>query len=254
MGDAEKYAGQKRWRRDVADIRRIAEKPAVGQSAKINGKAVAFDTWMIDDLLRRREYSTENDGMRGIAYDGGPAGGHSESSPVEAAALAGLPEDAEQAEIAGREVKPDDWHDHVRPDPVGRQLEKCLDHLSEAARHMRKFEKLAAVVFNAEALMKERQPLTEKCVVCDRPVAGTDRDLLHRARYCTACNSAWKRAGSPHEIEETRWAQGRRQDLEAAGKLWTQSGHTFTSADGNGYRVDELDALVATGTLPTGRS
>ncbi len=251
MGDgAEKYAGQKRWRRDVADIRRIAERPAVGSAAKIQGHEVRFDTHMIDDLLRRREYGTEIDGMRGIAYDGAAGGGHSESSPVEAAALAGLPEADEDAEVNGREVKPDDWRNHIRPDPVGRQLEACLDHLSEAARHLRKFERLAAVVFNADALAKERQPLTEKCLVCERPVAGNDRDLLHRGRYCTACNSAWKRAGRPHDLEELQWAERRRQALEADGKLWSQSGHTFTSADGSTYRVEELDDLVASGTLP----
>ena len=194
---------------------------------------------MIDDLLRRREYGTEVDGMRGVAYDSVGSGGHSDASPVEAAALRGLPEDEDGA---------DDWRKHRQPDPVGLQLEEALDHLSEAARHMRKFEKKLAVIVNAEALAKERPALTENCAVCERPVAGTDRDLLHRGRYCGTCNKDWQRSGRPHDQAETQWAAERRAELFAANKLWSQAGAPVIHE--GGYRVDELDALVANGTLP----
>lgn len=242
-----KYQGQERWTRELDDIIRITDKPSVGKATRIEGEAVMFDLTMLLDILRRREQGTENDGLRSRSYDGGGGAGNSELTATERAALRGLPDDGEAQWVtneSGQRVRREDWRRHEQPDPVGKTIEECLEALYAAAQALRKFEKKLGLVLNVDANLKGHQNAVACCTVCDRPVAGTDRDLLHRGRYCGACNKAWERADKPREVAETQWAAARRFELDTDGKLWSQIGKkTFIT-------VDELDSLVASGALP----
>lgn len=246
--EGKKYTGQDRWCRDLADIIRITGRPSVGKDTRIDGEEVVFDEVMLLDLLRRREQGTESDGLRSRSYDGGGAGGSSDSTPTERAALRGLPEPG--ATNDDGELLVDDWRNHVQPDPVGKIIEEGLSALAAAAIALRKFENKLSIVLNVDAALKGRQNPIECCVVCERPVAGNDRDRLHRGRYCEACHKAWERAGRPGAnaqdilLARDEWESKRRAEFYEAGKLWSQIGKkTF-------IEVDELDALVSAGSLP----
>lgn len=240
MPSPKKYTGQERWTRNLLDIVRITHKPSCGQDMRIGDKELRFDQTMLIDLLRRREAGTENDSLRSRAYDQGGGGGSSELTQTEAAALSGLPE-------AGSDAK-DDWRRHHQPDPIGKHIEEALAAFDVAAASLRTFERKLGIILNAGAGIEGRQNLASQCSVCERPVAGTDRDFLHRARYCGACNKDWQRAGKPHEVAELQWAAARRESLAVAGKLWSQSGKvTF-------YETDEIEALQAAGSLPMPQS
>lgn len=242
IAKGKKFAGQDRWTYEIKEIVRITDKPSVGKDTMIGGKEVRFDVRMLLDLLRRREYGTENDSLRSRSYDTG-GGGSSDDTQTEAAALRGLPPGNEHGE-----GDPDDWSRHVQADPIGRVIEEALSALSEMGRYARVFEGKLGIVLNADAAVKAAANRGSKCSVCARPVDGTERDILHRGRYCGACNKAWERAGRPHEIAEMHWAEGRREELGAVGKIWGQdSPATF-------YGVDEIDALQATGALPMQRA
>lgn len=240
MPSPKKYTGQERWTRNLLDIVRITHKPSCGQDMRIGDKELRFDQTMLFDLLRRREAGTENDSLRSRAYDQGGGGGSSELTQTEAAALRGLPE-------AGSEAK-DDWRRHHQPDPIGKHIEEALEHFDKAAFHLRKFEQKLGLILNAGMGTEGHVNRAGRCEVCERPVAGTDRDLLHRGRYCGACNKDWQRSGRPHELAERHWQTERREKLGAEGKLWSQDGKaTF-------YGVDEIAALQASGSLPMPQS
>lgn len=239
MQSHKKYTGQERWTRDLLDILRITSKPSCGRDMKIGDQDLRFDETMLIDLLRRRESGTENDSLRSRAYDQGGGGGSSELTQTEAAALSGLPNDDESR---------DDWRRHVQPDPIGKHIEEALEYLDRAASSLRKFEQKLGLILNAGMGTEGRVNRAGRCEVCERPVAGTDRDMLHRGRYCGACNKDWQRCGRPHELAERHWQIERRGKLAAEGKLWSQDGKvTF-------YEVSEIDHLQATGVLPTPRS
>lgn len=250
-GAKPKYLGQERWLRDVEDILRVSSKPRVGEQTKIAGKEVRFNQTMMLDLLRRRESGTESDGLRSRSYDGAGGGGSSELTQTEAAALRGLPGDKPGDD------GPDNWSNHEVPDPIGRRIERALEHLDTAARSLRNFEEELGRILNAGARAGERpsQIGAGPCHACGRDVPGTAADRL-RSSYCdraadllwSGCYRIWLERGRPDRMAFERWVQGeiivRREALAAESS--TAGGQGF-------YAVSEIDALIASGSLPSQR-
>jgi hypothetical protein len=235
---SKKYPGQDRWLEDMQRVRDMVNQPC-GPKTMFDGKPVGFDRKMVVELLRRREASTEADSLRSRSYDGGGGGGSSDFTQTEAASLAGLPGD----EGKPNENDPDDWRLHVQPDPIGKLVEECLAELDILSQHSRRFMVKLSVILNAGAAVKERRNEVPVCKVCDKPIDEPGA-VHHRGRYCGKCNKAWERTGRPHGIEEDRWAEERRAEFEREHKLFNQL------QPESGYRVDELDGLVAAGVLP----
>lgn len=179
----------------MLDILRVATAPRVGKiegskdtPITIGGKPVKFDFVLLHDLLRRRESGTENDGLRSRSYDGGGSGGNSELTQTERAALAGLPD--RSRDDAGNPLR-DDWSKHVQKDPVGRQLEECLDQLAKMAIAARAFERKVEIILNAGSRAKEVEDKSSHCAACGNRITGVGNDK-RRSGYGNCCYWRWK--------------------------------------------------------------
>lgn len=220
-----KYAGQDRWEKDVLDVRRIAEKPRVGQDTRISGSAVRFDLVMIVDILRRREYGTENDALKSRNYDptrvnkGGMVKptlnaltgeweypvvqAQGNDTIVEGAALRGLSATLEAKWVTnefGQLVRAEDWRRHLQPDPVGKTIEELLEQLAIAAKAMREFEKKLGIILNAKDAAKEASRRDGHCAACKKAVSGDGEDRL-KAGYGACCYSAWRRWSAKQDFD-----------------------------------------------------
>lgn len=251
MDHRKKFMGEDRWLRDLGDIQRVTDHPLVGKDTRIDGSLVRFDQKMLLDLLRRREAGTENDSLRSRRYDGGGGGGNSSDTQTEAAALRGLPEDAESAELAGHEVRPDDWRYSDQPDPVGMLIEEALAEFDVMARAARKFEVKLMRILNAGDGRRGRQSSLGQCQACGRDVPGTTIDRL-RSGYCDRV--AGPPVGPPWSGCYRKWVDQGRPDRPRF-EVWVKAQVTEladSSDDGPGYRVAEIHTLQASGVLPQG--
>lgn len=242
-----KYPGEDRWLRDLEDVKRVTSVPRVGMTASIDGKPVKFGEAMVLDLLRRREAGTENDSLRSRRYDAGGAGGNSELTQTETAALRGLPGDDETDDAK------DDWRYHEQPDPVGKLIEEALAEFDAMARASRKFEVKLMRILNAADGRRGRQSSLGQCQACGRDVPGSSVDRL-RSGYCdrvagppvgpawSGCYRKWCDQGRPDRVAFETWVASQ---LEIDGEI-----HENLRATRAGYAVDEITALQANGTLP----
>lgn len=183
-----KYAGQDRWENDLRDIQRVTTSPRVGTNMTIGGKAVHFDQLLLLDLLRRREYGTENDNLRSRSYDSGGGGGGSELTQTEAAALRGLPDKPYDSD--GAPLR-DDWAKHVQRDPVGIQLEEAFAQLDIAARALRTFERKVEIILNVSSRQKDQENLETQCEACGKKVTGVGEDR-RKSGYGPCCYWRWR--------------------------------------------------------------
>lgn len=192
---------------------------------RAKGVLARVDARLLADLQRRREVSAQPDG-----FGSGNPGSGGDSTSTEAAALSGLP--------GADDPERDDWRYHARPDFIGESVERALDHLDVATKALRDFDRDINPVIHAADALKERKSSIGECKACGRDVPGTPNDRL-KSGYCTSvkgiegsgCYEKWIANGRPDRPRFERETQGRR----------------------TGYKVDEIDALVATGTLPAGR-
>lgn len=274
-------AQQERRLNDLDDIRRVTSSPKVGEHTKIKGKPVHFDRAMLAELLRRREVSTENDGIRSRDYDptrDSSSGANlatfndetgeweiltvatSENTLVEGAALRGLSETEPAQWVTnehGQKVRVENWRGHDQPDPVGKLAEKALEQLDIMARAARTFEKTLAKILNAGELADKDRKSQGVCGGCKRPVPhvglSIDVDRLVSG-YCdrvagpawSGCYRHWLGQGRPDRPAFERWVQDEMLAL-------AEAENEERLADGPGYQVDEIDRLVANGTLPEKR-
>lgn len=215
----------------------------VGDAVRILTK---IDHRALADIMRRSEVGTELDGLRSANLEGG--GGSSEDTPVEREALRGLPDDEEGK--PERQKARDDWRMHQPPDPIGKAVDEALAGLEYIIRIARDVDRRINVVQHAADGYRGRQSTSGPCKACGRDVPGTPSDRLHSG-YCeyksdiptSGCHTKFIRAGRPDRFRFELAIQDEVRLIEATGERTPL--HIRT-----GYEVDELDGLMAAGTLP----
>lgn len=271
-----------RWTNDLDDIRRVTTSPRVGEATTIKGKPVHFDKFMLTELLRRREVSTESDGLRSRDYDptrdtssGADVATFneetgvweiltvtpSENTQTESAALRGLSDKDPAVWVVnehGQKVRVENWRGHDIPDPVMALTDKALEQIDIMARASRTLEKTLAKILNAGELADKDRKSQGVCGACSRPVPhiglSVDTDRLVSG-YCdrvggpawSGCYRKWLDQGRPDRPSFERWVQNEILAMQEAE-------HEATLKAGPGYSVDEIEAMQAGGTLPQQRA
>lgn len=188
-------------------------------------------------LQRRREATAQADGHK----SGHQGSGGGELTSTESAALRGLPDGDDH----GR-GDPDDWSKHIRPDFISLQVEKVLEQFDIATKALREMDRQLKPILNAADVKQGRRSSIGQCNACGRDVPGTEQDRL-KSGYCTSVSSPLVVWSGCYE----RWIRAERPDrLRFESEIRQQVSARKAEIERTGYGVDEIDHLVANGTLP----
>lgn len=143
------------------------------------------------DGIRRNALGPE------VRRDGFPGGGVSPGGEDAGSST-------ETAALSNRSGEEDD---RQRSDVVYAKVDQAVGHLRAAVRELQACRSRLNELDEVSG-RRAKESSVGSCQACDRPVAGTEADRL-RAGYCSACFTAWCRAGRPDRLS---WERDRRRE------------------------------------------
>ncbi len=162
-----------------------------------------FDQPTITELLRRGQLTSEPDGFPGGGTSNGSKSSD-ETTATEAAALRGLPNDANE---------PDDWSKHAVLDPIADLITEITQRLGEVHDIARIIDKKRQVVMFAADSKRGREQVTSACRICHELPAV-------KGAMCTNDYNDWWKHGSPDRLAWEMWKlQTTKKDADTNGTV-----------------------------------
>lgn len=131
-------------------------------------------------------------------------------------------------------------------DPQQTSCERIDDAFQEMWTSVIKAERAWDLILHSSEAIRGRQTTLGTCQAClrdDVPNVGSDRIV---AGYCATCFKAWQRTDGGHGRQDRLSFERERRQLRVV--------RDDDPGARTGYGVDEIDALVANGSLPSSRA